>query len=193
VQTIENRIIDIKNPNALSMFVERFIGTFKEAYRLEHTDIIVLCIGTDRSTGDCLGPLVGYKLSSMVKWQNILIYGTLDNPVHAKNLQSTLDAIKANYGHPFIIAIDACLGNHERVGCIIVDKGSIVPGAGLNKKLPKVGDMYITGIVNVGGLAEYLILQSTRLSLVMNMADIISRGIYWSFSKLAETSICTLK
>ena len=189
MQAIENRIIDVKDPNALSMFVERFMSTFKEAYKMECTNIIVLCIGTDRSTGDCLGPLVGYKLSSMDKWKNIFIYGTLDNPVHAKNVHSTLDTIKANHEHPFIIAVDACLGDHERVGCIIVDKGPIAPGAGVNKKLPKVGDMYVIGIVNAGGLAEYLILQNTRLSLVMKMADIISQGICLSFSRLAETSI----
>ena len=29
--------------------------------------IIFLCIGTDRSTGDSLGPLVGYKLKSLKK------------------------------------------------------------------------------------------------------------------------------
>jgi len=191
VQAIENRIIDIKNPNALPMFTERFIFTFREAYKMECTSIVVLCIGTDRSTGDCLGPLVGYKLSSMVKWQNVFVYGTLENPVHAKNLHSTLSTIKTNHKRPFIIAVDACLGSHEKVGCIIVDKGPIVPGAGVNKKLPKAGDMYIIGIVNVGGLAEYLILQNTRLSLVMNMADIISRGMYLSFSKLAEASVWT--
>jgi len=191
VQAIENRIIDIKNPNALPMFTERFIFTFREAYKMECTSIVVLCIGTDRSTGDCLGPLVGYKLSSMVKWQNVFVYGTLENPVHAKNLHGTLSTIKTNHKRPFIIAVDACLGSHEKVGCIIVDKGPIVPGAGVNKKLPKAGDMYIIGIVNVGGLAEYLILQNTRLSLVMNMADIISRGMYLSFSKLAEASVWT--
>ena len=191
MQAVENRIIDVKSPNALPMFVERFMLTFKETYKTEYTSIIVLCIGTDRSTGDCLGPLVGYKLSSMARWQNIFVYGTLENPVHAKNLHSTLDVIKANHRRPFIIAIDACLGSHERVGCIIVDKGPIVPGAGVNKKLPKVGDMYIIGIVNVGGFAEYLILQNTRLSLVMNMADINSRGMYLSFSKLAEAPVWT--
>lgn len=190
MQVIKNRVIDVKDPNALPVFIERFMSTFKEAYnKRECTNIILLCIGTDRSTGDCLGPLVGYKLSSVNKWQNVFIYGTLDEPVHAKNIHKILDTIKANYGHPFIIAVDACLGNQERIGCIIVDKGPIIPGAGVNKKLPKVGDMYVIGIVNGSGLAEYLILQNTRLSLVMRMADIISEGIYFSFSKLSQTSI----
>lgn len=28
--------------------------------------IVFLCIGTDRSTGDCLGPLLGYKIQHLL-------------------------------------------------------------------------------------------------------------------------------
>ncbi len=38
--------------------------------------------------------------------------------------------------------------------------------------------MHLTGLVNIGGYMEYFVLQSTRLSLVMKMSDIISYGIY---------------
>ena len=40
--------------------------------------------------------------------------------------------------------------------------------------------MHIIGIVNVGGFMEYLVLQNTRLSLVMRMADVISTGLIYS-------------
>ena len=40
------------------------------------------------------------------------------------------------------------------------------PGAGVNKDLPPVGDLYITGVVNVGGFMDYLVLQNTRLYLI---------------------------
>jgi hypothetical protein len=40
------------------------------------------------------------------------------------------------------------------------------------------------GIVNVGGFMEYMILQNTRLSLVMKMAEIISAGISYNLIKL---------
>ncbi|MGB4008573.1 MAG: DUF1256 domain-containing protein, partial [Bacillota bacterium] len=36
---------------------------------------------------------------------------------------------------------------------------------------------HITGIVNVGGFMEYLVLQNTRLSLVIRMAEAIAGGI----------------
>ncbi|AGL03972.1 spore protease YyaC [Desulfoscipio gibsoniae] len=145
--------------------------------------VVLLCIGTDRSTGDCLGPLVGSKLN--YQHSNFFeIYGNLDYPVHAGNLQECLSEIQQKYVDPFVIALDACLGSIDNVGYITIGDGSLQPGAGVNKSLPPVGHIYITGIVNVGGFMEYLVLQNTRLNLVMKMADIIVQGL----SKVAINS-----
>lgn len=38
--------------------------------------------------------------------------------------------------------------------------------------------MSILGIVNISGNFEFLVLQNTRLYMVMQLADIISKGIY---------------
>ena len=138
--------------------------------------LIILCIGTDRSTGDSLGPLIGSKLDN-AKLNDFKVYGTLDEPVHAVNLQDTIDRIQSSYKNPFILAIDACLGRTESVGYISIKEGSLQPGTGVNKNLPAVGNLQIIGIVNVGGFMEYMVLQNTRLSLVMKMANIISQGI----------------
>jgi putative sporulation protein YyaC len=137
--------------------------------------IVIVCIGTDRSTGDCLGPLVGFNIKNELS--HFHLYGTLKDPVHAVNLEETLTFIKEKHRNPFIIAIDACLGRFKSVGYIQVAEGAIKPGAGVNKDLPAVGDMHITGIVNVSGFMEFLVLQNTRLHLVMNMATIISKGL----------------
>jgi len=138
--------------------------------------VILLCIGTDRSTGDSLGPLVGSKLIKSNQ-DFYIIYGTLENPVHATNLSNVLCEIRNKFKDPFIIAIDACLGRFESVGYINVGDGALSPGAGVNKILPAVGDINITGIVNVGGFMEYIVLQNTRLNLVMKMADTIVEGL----------------
>lgn len=141
---------------------------------------VIICIGTDRSTGDALGPLAGTKLSHY-HLPNLHIYGTLDNPVHAINLDETLQEIHQTYRSPFIVAIDAGLGKHSSVGMIDVKDGPLKPGTGVNKELTPVGHMHLTGLVNIGGYMEYFVLQSTRLSLVMKMADIISYGVYAGF------------
>ncbi|WP_078432197.1 MULTISPECIES: spore protease YyaC [Metabacillus] len=143
--------------------------------KLFYKPIVIICIGTDRSTGDCLGPLIGTSIKKELS--HFHVYGTLKDPVHAVNLEETIQYIKEKHRNPFIIAIDACLGRFKSVGYMEVAKGSIKPGAGVNKELPEVGDMHITGIVNISGYMEFLVLQNTRLHLVMSMADIISIGI----------------
>ncbi|MNI74428.1 hypothetical protein D3C76_1435500 [compost metagenome] len=52
------------------------------------------------------------------------------------------------------------------------------PGLAVNKDLPAVGDLSITGIVNISGNFEFMVLQNTRLFTVMTLADTISKGIY---------------
>ena len=45
----------------------------------EWSEIIFLCIGTDRVTGDCLGPYIGAQLSSHA-FPMVHVYGTLFSP-----------------------------------------------------------------------------------------------------------------
>jgi putative sporulation protein YyaC len=70
------------------------------------------------------------------------------------------------------------------VGCIQLGPGPVRPGAGVNKDLPPVGDIHITGIVNVGGFMEYFVLQNTRLSLVMKMSEIIAQSLKRAISNV---------
>jgi len=139
--------------------------------------IVIVCIGTDRSTGDSLGPLIGTFLEEK-GISPIHVYGTLANPVHAVNLADKLKEIQDTHFNPFIIGIDACLGRMKSVGHIQVGTGPVKPGAGVNKDLPEVGDIHITGIVNVSGFMEFFVLQNTRLNLVLNMAKTIANGLY---------------
>lgn len=136
-------------------------------------DYVAVCIGTDRSTGDALGPLTGTFFSEM-KPKHITIYGTLHEPVHAMNLENYIKLINNNHKNPYIIAIDACLGKNNSIGNLITGNGPIKPGAALNKPLPPIGDLYITGVVNVSGFMEQVILQNTRLSVVTDMSKQIA-------------------
>lgn len=163
------------DPEIYSAIIHRLLFHFSNTR--PETPIVVVCIGTDRSTGDSLGPLVGTALS---RFHSPLfhLYGTLDEPVHAVNLEETLAVINQKFENPFVIGIDACLGHSTSVGCIQVVEGPLRPGAGVNKQLPPVGDIHLTGIVNVGGFMEYFVLQNTRLSLVMRLSDIIASSLY---------------
>lgn len=179
----EVRYVDTEGRFALSEFSTAFYHVLTQTYQPEK-DIILLCIGTDRVTGDSLGPLIGYKLSRYTL-QNVTIYGTLDEPVHAKNLESTVNRIYRSHLNPFVIAIDASLGRMESIGCLTVGAGSIKPGQGVDKVLPEVGDMFITGIVNYNGMFGNMTIQNTRLNIVMKMADIAYYGILNGVNRLA--------
>lgn len=142
--------------------------------------VLILCIGTDRSTGDSLGPLVGTQLINY-ELPKLNVIGTLKNPVHATNLYENILFIKKTFVNPMIIAIDACLGRFDSVGYITLANGPLRPGTGVHKELPAVGEAHLTGTVNVGGFMEYIVLQNTRLSLVWQMAETISRMIAVSY------------
>jgi len=149
-----------------------YLQPIKDSFR----ELVFVCIGTDRATGDSLGPLVGTRLIALAPYANV--FGTLEKPVHAVNLQEKLNTIKENFTDPLIIAIDACLGKPERVGYISFRHGGLRPGTALKKDLPKVGECHITGVVNTGGYLEQLVLQNTRLHIVYTMAEIISRALF---------------
>ncbi|AFM02501.1 MULTISPECIES: spore protease YyaC [Desulfitobacterium] len=138
-----------------------------------HRPLVFLCIGTDRSTGDALGPITGTYLSQKAL-PKLSVLGTLEQPVHAANLSEYISHIQNSYYNPFIIAIDACLGKMDSVGNITLANGPLKPGAGVHKELPAVGEVHLTGIVNVGGFMEYMVLQNTRLGLVWRMAETMS-------------------
>lgn len=142
----------------------------------DNQEIIYLCIGSDRSTGDSLGPLVGYRLESLSSFKGH-VYGTLKNPVHAVNLSSSLDEIYSMHENPFIIAIDASLGTRSHIGYVTLCDGPLKPGLGVKKLLPAVGSLSVTGIVGFSGVMDSIILQTTRLSSVMELSNYITGGI----------------
>lgn len=141
--------------------------------------ISLICIGTDRATGDALGPLVGRTLSALRL--PVRIYGTLKQPVGANNLAEALADAKAR--NDFVIAVDASLGQANDVGKITAWRGSLRPGTGVGKTLPPIGDVSILGCVNVNALAPMQVLQCTRLDTVMEMAEVISFGLSYAIRR----------
>lgn len=150
---------------------EGIIYFLRRIMRLEK-EIIIFCVGTDRCTGDSLGPIVGTKLKEK-KIKDFIVYGDLENPIHAKNLNESVKEAKKTHPHAFIIAVDATLGDKKDVGYIFVKQGPIDAGSALSKTLEPVGDMHIGGIVNSmeGNVVDSL--QNTRLYFVMEMAEYI--------------------
>ena len=167
--------IDGKSKTAPKLLAEQ-LGQLMSVICSPGIQPVFVCIGSDRVTGDSLGPLVGTKLQYTDGF-SLPVYGTLDFPIHALNLKDAMRSIK--YFHPRnpIIAIDASLGTKRHQHYITISTGSLCPGSGVDKKLMEVGDISITGIINTSGEFAQLILQTTRLSAVMALADCICEGI----------------
>ncbi|WP_440897382.1 spore protease YyaC [Amphibacillus sp. Q70] len=161
-------------------FVSQKIGHFIFQWLPNQlTDIVIVCVGSDRSTGDALGPITGSLLTKR-KQSNYSVYGTLKNPVHALNLKKQLRQIKQQHPNAFVIAIDACLGKASSIGHIKASIGALKPGLALKKELPEVGHLHLTGIVNATSPVDFLTLQNTRLHIVIEQAEIISRALFYS-------------
>lgn len=132
---------------------------------------VVLCIGSDRVTGDCLGPIVGQML--VERGANAFVYGTLARPVTALNLKDAVRHIKSAHGDKKVLAIDSSVGKLGDVGKIHIAFGSIAPGSADGKKLPKVGDVSITATVTDPRKTP---LSAVRLGVVYSLAtDIADR------------------
>lgn len=170
--------------------IEKIAGRFlnillEEMKRQRKTKTLFLCIGTDRSTGDSLGPLIGYKLKEH-KMKNARIVGTLDMPVHALNLEHCIKGIQRDFSDYVVVAVDASVGNADHIGYVTLGRGSLRPGLGVSKELGAVGDLFITGIVGSSGNTDPLMLQSVRLSVVMRLADCISKSIYLGMGAIGK-------
>lgn len=133
---------------------------------------VILCIGSDRVTGDCLGPIVGQML--LERNVNAFVYGDLTRPVTALNLKESIKHIRRVHSDKKVLAIDSSVGKFADVGRIRVSFGSIAPGSADGKKLPKVGDVSITATVTDLSKTP---LSSVRLGIVYSLARNITDRI----------------
>jgi len=179
--TSEIQYFNVYRSASFSKFVNTLYMHYEECYN-RNQDIVFLCIGSDRATGDCLGPITGHMLVKNNK--NLPVFGTLSSPVHAQNLGSTINYIYNTIPDPYIIAIDASLGIRQHIGHVTSGCGPLSPGIGVNKKLPCVGDAFITGIVNTSNPNSHLTLQTTKLSTVVDLAEFIAQGILHAIKKI---------
>lgn len=137
--------------------------------------VIFICIGSDLVLGDSLGPLVG----TMLKKKNIssYIYGTLHQPITAKEIEHARIHLKQMHPNSLIVALDAAVGCPSDIGLIkVIDKG-LKPGLGIDKDLCEIGDVSIIGVVAEKTIKHYSLFNLTRLNLIYKMAEQIASGI----------------
>ena len=90
---------------------------------MKKIDYTFVCIGTNRIISDSFGPRVGKKLKQVFyKNENINVYGTMENPIHLKNVEYFLKKIENKNQ---IILIDSAIGRKEDIGNTYVNRGGM--------------------------------------------------------------------
>lgn len=138
---------------------------------------VILCIGSDLSVGDSLGPVTGTKLKQQLAGLNCYVYGTLAKPITAHEVKYINDFLRLTHPASPIIAIDAAVGNAGDIGLIRVAGRGLRPGSGANKRLAKVGDVSVMGIIAEQSVFNYSLFSATRLNVVYKMSEIIADGV----------------
>lgn len=137
---------------------------------------IFLCIGSDRHILDCFGPLTGTMIKE--KEPDMLVFGTLDKPLHARNLGSEIFAIRRRFNSRLVMAIDASAGSDAELGIIKLREGPLYPGKALAKGLPAIGDYSVVGMMGIKVDRKNLTsLQQGSINYVYHMARLLSDTI----------------
>jgi putative sporulation protein YyaC len=128
---------------------------------------VILCIGTDKVSGDSFGPTVGTLLTQVYKLP-YFVYGTLERPVTALNLLKTIEFIRFKHSSQPIIAVDCALGKADEIGKLNIVKGGIRAGLGVGKHFPPVGELSITAVVEKKETPH--LLSSVKQAVVIKLA-----------------------
>lgn len=165
--------------NMVDMIVSEFFKSGKES-------LTIVCIGTDKCIGDCLGPMVGTLLE---QYGMDNVYGTLEYPIHAINIPIRLPEIKQQHKNSFIIAVDACLGAGDEIGNINLRDVPIRPGKGVGKTLESIGQMSLVGIVDNKDLEIDFVHRPIRMGFVWDLALKVTSVIVKAINIINEMQV----
>lgn len=137
--------------------------------------IYVAGIGSNRISGDSLGPFVGTLLDDLFP-DHLTVLGNLKLPLDCTSIESKVTNMTLPEGC-FVVAIDSVLGNEKTINSIVVQEGHIKPGKGLGHNLPPIGDCSVMGVVVQNDVDFETSLLFSDLHLIYTMANNIAKGI----------------
>ena len=163
--------------NLLKVYFYKNKGAGTDLTELSFAPPVIVCIGTDLAIADSLGPITGSMLKYKMQGANAFLYGTLPEPVTAKEIKYIRTFLQETHKNSPIIAIDAAVGEKGDVGMIKLSDTPLLPGVGAKKQLGSIGDISIMGVVAEKSLENFGLLNNTRLNLVYTMSEIISDAV----------------
>lgn len=163
-----------------SKFVKDFEKKISELYvESGYSNLVFLCIGTNKIIGDSVGPIVGNYLKKLQN-EYLQIYGTLDDTINFINAKDVIEGIYKNLENPYLITIDAALSNSNNKGDIVLSEGYIKIGKALQKSICFYSDINIKCIVGKSYLEKeknIKELEKVSLAEILGMAELVATGI----------------
>lgn len=138
--------------------------------------VLFLCIGSEKISGDSLGPIVGTLLREKYKLPYPVI-GCEDMPVNGINIDKYKKYVHRFFPSHRIIAIDAALGEREDIGNIRYRDGGVRAGGALGLHNPPVGELAILGVVGEKGGEPMQTLLNAPFDRVVSLAERIAQAI----------------
>ncbi len=162
----------------------KFVMDFEKILCNNNSEFITcVCVGTDRITGDCFGPIVGSILKNKKKRNrinNLEVIGSLDENLSYSKVENEVLEKNISNRNTFVICIDSALGNKSNIGNVIISNSGIEIGKCLGKQRKKMGDITIKAVVGEdlkNKEANFKVLQNIHLNSVMELASIVANGI----------------
>lgn len=146
---------------------------------ISNPKITFLCIGTDRVTGDSLGPIVGSNIQKFIdskKISNIEVIGNLEKNLNNTNIEEYTEKLE-----DIIIVIDSAISNTYDIGQIIIDEKNIKAREALDNGKDINSNINIKCIVAKNfenDETNFLMLQNVKLGIVLNLAEKVSKSLY---------------
>jgi len=151
------------------------------------SDVVILCIGTNKIIGDSIGPVVGQKLKEQKMKETVCIYGDMIKTINFKNAKEVIENIFKTYQKPFIITVDSALGIKTMVSKIVVNKGIVRLGKSLGRSICYASHITIKGVVgeNKNTYEDNIkVLNEVKPELIWYLSNIMAEGIKQEINKI---------
>lgn len=151
------------------------------------SEIVILCVGSNKIIGDCIGPMVGQMLKNILKEEkNIIIYGNMKETLNFKNARQVIENVFEIYKKPFVITIDSALGTKEMLENIIISTGWMKIGNSLGRSICYYSHINIKGVVGKkkNTLRENIeTLKKVNPTLVIELSETITNTLNQTIQK----------
>ncbi len=141
------------------------------------SDIVCVCVGTSKVTGDCFGTIVGDLLlnAELPLW----VYGSSHSNVDAHNIGATLEVVNLVHPNSFVFVVDAMSTlDPTTVGDVVLGDQYV----GLNQGIKIFADLFVYGVTT------YLTHAKRNLNSKLSITNKLAQNVCQAISSALKTA-----